>query len=258
MQMQLKMAIAAETSQCLKKAKILAKKLNFPIVNINVKDYDFLIVATEQRLELRETVAKRTKPLYVDFLHGTAAHRRKYGGGRGQLIARAVGIKSGVKLQVLDATAGLGRDAFVLACLGCKLLLLERSSVIAALLEDGLERAKSDPAFANIDMHLMVCDAISYMTNINYANKPDVVYLDPMYPVSRKSALAKKEMHILRQIVGPNSDVDKLLQASLKTALKRVVVKRPRLAPQITGPKPNLVLTGKSSRFDVYLTHLFS
>ncbi len=107
-------------------------------------------------------------------------------------------------------------------------------------------------------MHLMVCDAISFITNINPAHKPDVIYLDPMYPLSRKSALAKKEMRILRKIVGYDLDIDRLLQMSLKTALKRVVVKRPRLAPQITGPKPSLVFTGKSSRFDVYLTHLFS
>ncbi len=256
--MQLKIAVVAETSQCLGKAKTLAKKLNFHIVDINVKDYDFLLVVTEQRLELREIGAKRTKPLYVDFIHGAVAHRRKYGGGRGQLIARAVGIKPGIKLSVLDATAGLGKDAFVLACLGCKLLLLERSPVIAALLKDGLERAKSDSTFSNIDMHLMVCDAISFITNINPAHKPDVIYLDPMYPLSRKSALAKKEMRILRKIVGYDLDIDRLLQMSLKTALKRVVVKRPRLAPQITGPKPSLVFTGKSSRFDVYLTHLFS
>jgi len=256
--MQIKIAIAAETSQCLKKAKILAKKFNFPIININAKDYDFLLVVTKQRLELREIGAKRTKPLYVDFIRGAAAHRRKYGGGRGQLIARAVGIKPGIKLRVLDATAGLGRDAFVLACLGCKMLLLERSPVIAALLKDGFERAKLDPTFSNIDMHLIVCDAISYMTNINSAHKPDVVYLDPMYPISKKSALAKKEMRILRKIVGYDLDVDKLLQISFKTALKRVVVKRPRLAPQIQGPKPSLVFTGKSSRFDVYFTHLFS
>lgn len=256
--MQSKIAIAAETIRCLRKAKSLAKKLNLSVIDINAKNYNFLLVVTEQRLELREIVAKRTKPLYVDFLHGAAVHRRKYGGGRGQLIARAVGIKSGIKLRVLDATAGLGRDAFVLACLGCKLHLLERSPIVAELLEDGLERAKSDPAFANIDMQLTVCNAISYMKHINSAHKPDVVYLDPMYPAIGKSALAKKEMRILRRIVGLDLDVDKLLQASLKTALKRVVVKRPRLAPQIPGSKPSLVFTGKSSRFDVYLTHFFS
>ena len=139
------------------------------------KEQDFVLVNNGDRLELREYAAKRSKPLYVDFLCGAAAHRRKYGGGRGQLIARAVGIKPGLKLSVLDATAGFGRDAFVLACLGCKLLLLERSSIIAALLADGLQRAKIDADFADIDMQLVMDDAIAYMRKLSPAMRPDVV-----------------------------------------------------------------------------------
>ena len=86
-----KVAIATEISG--NKAKNLAKRLNLPIADINIKNYDFLLVITESRLELREIGEKPSKPVYIDFLHGKAAHRRKYGGGRGQLIARAVGIK---------------------------------------------------------------------------------------------------------------------------------------------------------------------
>jgi 16S rRNA (guanine1516-N2)-methyltransferase len=206
----------------------------------------FSLIFTGERVELREIAKPRNKPLYVDFLHGKAAHRRKYGGGRGQLIARAVGVKKGVTLTVLDATAGLGQDAFVLACLGCKMTLLERSPIIAALLKDGLKRA-------DMAMELIVTDAISYMKKLSNNKKPDVVYLDPMYPTRTKSALVKKEMRILRQIVGEDPDAAELLQIALQTARKRVVVKRPRLAPQIPGHKPNVVFKGKTSRFDVYL-----
>ena len=42
---------------------------------------------------------------------------------------------------MLDATAGLGRDAFVLASLGCQVTLIERVPAVAALLENGIERA---------------------------------------------------------------------------------------------------------------------
>ena len=69
------------------------------------------------------------------------AHRRQFGGGKGQMIAKAVGIKGGIKPQILDATAGLGKDAFVLATLGCEMTLLERSPIIHQLLQDGIERA---------------------------------------------------------------------------------------------------------------------
>ena len=124
------------------------------------------MVFTGERLELREITKTRRKPLYVDFLHGKLEHRRKYGGGRSQLIAKAVGIKKGSKLKVLDATAGLGGDAFVLACLGCEMTLLERSPIIAALLEDGLRRA-------NMNMKLIVTNAISYMLNLPEKMRPD-------------------------------------------------------------------------------------
>jgi 16S rRNA (guanine1516-N2)-methyltransferase len=239
-----KIAIATEMS--VNKAKNLAKRLNLPITDINSTVYDFLLVITESRLELREISKQRTKPLYVDFLHGKAAHRRKYGGGRGQLIARAVGIKKGRQLTVLDATAGLGRDAYVLASLGCKMILIERSPIIAALLEDGLQHI-------DLDMQLIITDAIPYMQNLPPNKKPDVVYLDPMHPLRTKSALVKKEMRILRKIVGQDEDAEQLLAIALKTARNRVVVKRPRLAPEIKGPKPDLIFKGKTCRFDVYL-----
>lgn len=217
------------------------KELNLLLAK---KGLAYELVFTDERLELRKLTTARQKPLYVDFLHGKLAHRRKYGGGKSQLIAKAVGAKKGLK--ILDATAGLGEDAFVLACLECEMTLLERSPIIAALLEDGLRRA-------NMDMKLIVADAIFYMLNLLEKMRPDVVYLDPMYPERTKPALGKKEMRILREIVGEDLDATELLQAALKVARKRVVVKRPRLAHQIPGPKPDLVFKGKSSRFDVYL-----
>ena len=89
-------------------------------------------------------------PTRVDFVHGAVAHRRQFGGGKGQMIARAIGIASGVRPTILDATAGLGRDAFVLASLGCAVTLIERHPLVAALLEDGLQRAGADQAIAPI------------------------------------------------------------------------------------------------------------
>ena len=94
----------------------------------------------------------------MDFVEGAVAHRRKFGGGRGQSIAKAVGLKSGAMPTVVDATAGLGRDAFVLASLGCKVTLIERSPVVAALLQDGLARAAQDPEigpWVSERMHLL-------------------------------------------------------------------------------------------------------
>jgi 16S rRNA (guanine1516-N2)-methyltransferase len=189
----------------------------------------------------------------VDFVEGAVAHRRLFGGGTGQMIAKAVGVQPGVRPQVLDATAGLGRDAFVLASLGCKMTLIERQPLIAALLEDGLARALGDPEVGPIvaQMHLLHGNAIELMAN--WADEPpQVVYLDPMFPHRDKAALVKKEMRLFRPLVGADQDAPALLAAALALASHRVVVKRPRKAPCIEGPKPSYALEGKSSRYDIY------
>ena len=192
-------------------------------------------------------------PVRVDFVEGAVAHRRLFGGGSGQMIAKAVGIQAGVRPRVLDATAGLGRDAFVLAELGCGVTLIERQALIAALLEDGLLRAQADPEVAPIvaRMCLLCGNAIELMAT--WASEPpQVIYLDPMFPHRDKSALVKKEMRLFRPLAGNDDDAPALLAAALKLATHRVVVKRPRKAPAIAGEKPGYVLEGKSSRFDIY------
>jgi 16S rRNA (guanine1516-N2)-methyltransferase len=192
-----------------------------------------------------------TGPIRVDFLSGAVAHRRQFGGG--EMIARAVGVKGGVRPFVVDATAGLGRDAFVLARLGCELTLIERQPLVAALLEDGLARALADPVVGKIvaRMKLVRGDAIALLASWS-APQPQVVYLDPMFPEREKSALVKKEMRLFRPLAGRDDDAPALLAAALAAASHRVVVKRPRKAPAIEGVAPSYALSGKSSRFDVY------
>ena len=120
----------------------LAMMERWGLVNDNTSQ--FALVLTSERLELRKLDESKLGAIYVDLTGGSVAHRRKFGGGKGQAIAKAVGLKNGVIPSVLDATAGLGRDAFVLASLGCKVQMIERHPVVAALLEDGIHRAKQD------------------------------------------------------------------------------------------------------------------
>ncbi len=102
----------------------------------------FALVLTAERLELRKTDEPKLGSIFVDLVGGAVGHRRKFGGGKGQSIAKAVGLNKGSTPRILDATAGLGRDAFVFASLGCHVQMIERNPVVAALLEDGLERAR--------------------------------------------------------------------------------------------------------------------
>ena len=210
-------------------------------------------LTTDEGLHLGYKNKTVSKPIQVDFVAGQAAHRRQYGGGRGQLIARAVGLKKHPNPAVLDVTAGLGRDAFVLASLGCQVTMIERSTVIVALLQDGLNRLHQNQLSDNIFLELLVDDARDVLRKTSQAEKPDVIYMDPMFPHRDKTALVKKEMRILRELVGDDIDAAELLELALKTAKKRVVVKRSKLAPHLTQSTPDLIFKGKSSRYDVYL-----
>lgn len=230
-------------------ARQWAQRLGLPLAG----EAAFALQLGEAGLQLVELGPGAPGPVRVDFVEGAAAHRRLYGGGSGQKIAKAVGVQAGIRPRVLDATAGLGRDAFVLATLGCDVQLIERQPVIAALLEDGLARAAQSAEVADIiaRMRLFTGNAIELMRQ-RADVPPQVIYLDPMFPHRDKSALVKKEMRLFRPLVGDDLDAPALLQAALALASHRVVVKRPRKAPIIDGAKPSYSLEGKSSRYDIY------
>ena len=237
------------------RAEILARELALPLIEDSTRtDFAWLLALTPQRLELRQQGPQTPGPIYVDFADGALAHRRRFGGGRGQPLARAVGLKGG-NSRIMDATAGLGQDAFVLACLGCRVHMVERSPIIAALLRDGLERAALDPEIGPLvkeRLRLTVAESGPFMEQLKEEARPEVVYLDPMYPHRAKAALVKKEMRALRQIVGEDRDASGLLAAALGCARRRVVVKRPRLAPILKGPEPNARIEAPNTRFDIY------
>ncbi len=211
------------------------------------------LVLTPERLELHKRDEPKLGAIYVDFVGGTMAHRRKFGGGRGEAVAKAVGIKGSYRPNVVDATAGLGRDAFVLASLGCHVRMLERNPVVAALLDDGLARGYRDEEIGPwLRERMTLLHASSLTALADLTPKPEVVYLDPMYPHKQKSALVKKEMRVFQGLVGPDDDADGLLEPARRLATKRIVVKRPDYAPPMAGIAAQAALPTKSHRFDIY------
>lgn len=231
-------------------ALLLASQLNLAIEG----NADFALQVGVNGLQLQCLTEKNIGALQVDFVAGAVAHRRKFGGGKGQLIAKAVGVQAGILPSVLDTTAGLGRDAFVLATLGCQVTLIERQPIIVALLADGLRRGLLDAEVAPIIGHMQLIEgnAIELMQQWQQAI-PQVIYLDPMFPHRDKTALVKKEMRLFRPLVGEDLDASQLLEGALALASHRVVVKRPRKAPIIEGIKPSYSLESKTSRYDIYV-----
>ncbi|MFP5429868.1 MAG: class I SAM-dependent methyltransferase [Gammaproteobacteria bacterium] len=196
-------------------------------------------------------------PVRVELADGALGWRLDPARVRHELIVKACGVRVADPPSVFDATAGLLRDAAVLAMAGCHVRLAERSAVIALLIEDGLRRAAQHPELSDLLSRLAFVpgDAVGQLQAMaSEGPRPDVVVLDPMFPHRDKSALVKKEMQVFQSVVGEDVDADGLLLPALHAARKRVVVKRPRLAPPLGGMKPDFVVEGKSGRFDVYLS----
>jgi 16S rRNA (guanine1516-N2)-methyltransferase len=208
----------------------------------------------DQRWQLIDQDKPEWPPMVIDFVSGKLAYRRKYGHAGGEAISRAVGIKKGHRPTIVDATAGLGRDAFVLATMGCRVHMIERSAVIATLLEDGVRRAEQDETIGRVlkDKLSLTCgDSRQELQRLPFT--PEIIYVDPMFPPKEKSALVKKEMRILHHLVGQDEDADELLTIALTTATNRVVVKRPAYAGYLAGITPQTSITTKNHRFDIYL-----
>ncbi len=250
-------AVAYVHSYDAEHAKRIAKKWKFQYIGdynavAQHKHLAFLLQVNDHCLELCKLDEPKLGAIKVDFVEGAVGHRRKFGGGRGQDIAKAVGLKHGFTPHVLDATAGLGRDAFVLASLGCNLTLMERMPIVAALLDDGIERAKLNIDVCSIIEKMQLIHASS-IEQMNLSTPPDVIYLDPMYPHKEKSAQVKKEMRVFQSLVGEDLDADALLAPALSLAKYRVVVKRPSYAPPLSDKKPSMSINMKKNRFDVYV-----
>ncbi len=240
-------------------AEKIAQRYNFPL-STGRSTGRYCLYLSPERLELNDLTNKSIGPIFIDFVAGRAHHRRLFGGGKKQSLARAIGIKGIQMPEVLDATTGFARDAFVLASLGCNITMVERSPVIAALLEDAIYRASMNQQIQKIAarMTLRFEDSIQYIESLTAVEKPDTIFLDPMYPHRNKSALAKKEMIVARELVGDDEDAGVLLQQALKKAAKRVVVKRPRLAPTVDETTPDTAIYSKNTRYDLYTTKRLS
>lgn len=210
------------------------------------------LVRTEDRVELRPITRGQCGPIYVDFVDGSVGYSRRV--NRFGLLFDAVGFKRG-RPSVLDCTAGLGSDAFRLAYHGARVVAIERSPIVFELLRDGLERAlRVDEIREKLGDRLTIvhADAITYLRNIGDADRPDVAYVDPMFPPKKKTALPKVEMRVLRELVGDDSDASELLELARRVVRQRVVVKRHRSAEPLLA-NPSHSHCDKTTRYDVYL-----
>ena len=188
-----------------------------------------------------------------DFVDGAVGYRFRAGSSRKHALARATGFGKGHIPTIVDATAGLGRDAFLLACSGAQVTLLERSPQVHDLLRNALARAAAEsPELAGVvaRMTLVLGDARDLLPGL----RADAVIVDPMHPPRTNTAIVKQEMRLLRELVGTDPDALELMRAALAADCKRVVLKWPLRAQPLEGlRKPSHSITGKTVRYDVFM-----
>ena len=195
-----------------------------------------------------------TAGLKVAIRYDSAAMLHRRHGGQNELLGRAVGVKNDRHPIVFDATGGLGRDAFVLADLGCRVTLCEQTPALAWLLQDAI-------LCAQVSRHEAVRDAAGRMT-VHAGNSEaqslgaaTVIYIDPMFPERKKAAAVKKEAMMLQYLSASNDGGESLMDWASQQAVDRIVVKRPVKAPVLGERKASFSLSGKSVRFDVFVRH---
>lgn len=227
--------------QALKRARQLSSTLGLPVIErLGGDEQKLVLECTPQGLALRDLRIPRLKPISVKFDCRALNTPRK--GPMARAIGRPVGM-------VVDATAGFGDDAWRMVCMGFHVIAVERSPLIGVLLQDGLQRLGCWSAIGE-RFQVVVGDARNLL--LTMLMRPELVYIDTMFPPKRKrSALAKRKLRLLRDIVGDDEDVELLFAAAARAAKRRVVVKRPPHAPPLAGGR---VAThgGKLARYDVY------
>jgi 16S rRNA (guanine1516-N2)-methyltransferase len=232
-------SVGYEDESILDKARQIAEQLNFALD----KDACPCLFVTAEKLGLK---MPNFSLLFADF--SASAWNKRKAEGKKQGLVRACKPTKGLK--IIDATAGWGRDAAVLASFGADVLMLERHPVMAALLADALS-LRDDSDKQQMHLRLEPTDAYIYLKNLSKEEYPDLIYIDPMHPERDKSALVKKDMQALQQMIGADKDALELITLASTRVKQRVIVKWPQKVKSLLPA--NASIEGKTVRFDIYL-----
>jgi len=229
----------------------LAERLSVPLYQSinNDSPESFFLTWRDGCLKLLDKELLKKGGLVVD-IEPRNGEQRSWPAPKDGALAHALGRKT---RTVVDATTGWGQDSLHIFRMGYEVLCIERSPVMAELLLDGFKRLVELEWMQKLNLQsprLLIGNAIDLLAALE--SQPDCIYLDPMFPPKRKkSALPKKAMMVLRDLLGDDQDKEQLFAAALMATGKRVVVKSPDYAEPLGG-KPNESFHGKLLRYDVY------
>ena len=247
-----KLAILCADPAYTEKSQVLAAQLGvslYPEVDKFTPE-DFFLTYRDDCLKLIDKELLKKGGLMVD-IEPRPGEQRSWPAPKEGALAQAIGRKT---KTVIDATTGWAQDSLHIFRMGYELTCIERSPVMLELLADAFLRLEQLDWVKSLALpvpELMPGNAIELLPLL--AQAPDCIYIDPMFPAKRKkSALPKKAMLILRDLLGDDMDREALFEAALQVAAKKVVVKSPDYAEPLGG-KPAQSFKSKLLRYDVYV-----
>ena len=173
---------------------------------------------------------------------------------RKEPFAKAVGLKNiSQKKLIADMSCGTGKDSMLLLSFGANVIAFERDRVIFLLLSFYKLHLDLETNFPKDLFQIINATPSDY----TFPNLPSVIYFDPMYSTAaNKRAAPRKHMQEFREFIGDDDDYILHFTKAIKLASERVVVKRPLKAAPLGDIEPNHSISGKSTRYDVYLTKI--
>ena len=247
-----KLAVLCQSLSDKERSQELAGRLFVPLYDAVDKSApeSFFLSWRDGCLKLLDKELLKKGGLAVD-IEPRNGEQRSWPAPKQDALSQALGRKT---KTVIDATTGWGQDSLHIFRMGYELQCIERSPIMSELLRDGFRRLAEQDWMQRLNLEsppLLSGNAIELLNTLE--SPPDCIYLDPMFPPKRKkSALAKKSMMVLRELLGDDEDKEWLFEATLSATAKRVVVKSPDYAEPLGG-KPSESYQGKLLRYDVYL-----
>ena len=218
--------------------------------DVELVQKEYGLVLTDGKMELLGDYSKLLKRVKPSILYK-------------ELLVRAVKIKGKEQLNVLDCTAGLGEDSFLLAAAGWDVVLCEYNDYIFPLLSDTIGRSLQSEEMKEIAgrMHCIHMDGKDCCTRIQNKEvlegigefQPDVIFLDPMFPEKTKNSLTNKKLQLFQKLEAPCATEKELFSAALSANALKVVVKRPIKGEYLAGKIPGYSIGGKTIRYDCYV-----
>jgi 16S rRNA (guanine1516-N2)-methyltransferase len=224
--------------------------------------YHHLSLNERKQVVLKDEKHQHT--IQVNFLDKSLQYKVNHTFNSKSALIKAVSIKQKPKNEtvVLDATTGLGKDAYIISTFGFQMIWIERNPLLYELLKDGYERCMEQYSSGTLDDQIeqqkkqqqhkyLYCQTVQQILNMDARDyrsdsSVDVVYLDPMFTSEsiHKKATPKKEMQTLRSLLHDTNlseieqqrieerELDQLVTWALSVATSKVILKRPKTAPK--------------------------